>query len=110
MKAGLINMDKIPVEGKKIKRNKNKNLKMIELGDKTIYIDSKTVENENNRAEKQCQDNNLAFYYYKNKNLFPSNTGPTSTEKEGLKNKAIVDAFKSMTEAVKLRNLKVKNK
>lgn len=52
MKAGLINMDKIPVEGKKIKRNKNKNLKMIELGDKTIYIDSKTVENENNRAEK----------------------------------------------------------
>ena len=52
----------------------------------------------------------MAFYYYKNKNLFPDNTGPTEIEKENLKNKAVVDAFKLMQEAVKLRNLKVKNK
>jgi hypothetical protein len=95
MNTGLIDIDKIPDEGgKKMKRNKNKNFKMIELGDKTIMIDAKTVEKENNRAEKQCQDNNMAFYYYKNKNLFPGHTGPSATDKELEKNKAVVDAFK----------------
>lgn len=44
----------MPDEVKKLKRTKNKHLKKIELGDKVIMIDSQTVEQENNRAEKQC--------------------------------------------------------
>ena len=98
MKAGLTTLENIQGEplSKKLKRNKNKHLKKIELGDKVIMIDTKTVEQENNRAEKQCQDNNQAFYYYKNKNLFPDKIGLTSTQKETLKNKVIVDAFKNM--------------
>jgi hypothetical protein len=46
MKAGLVTMDNIQGEpkGKKLKRNKNKHLKKIELGDKVIMIDTKTVE------------------------------------------------------------------
>lgn len=68
------------------------------------------MEKENNRAEKQCQDNNQAFHYYKNKNLFPEKIGPSQIDKESIKNQAIVSAFKNMTRSVMLRNLKVKNK
>ena len=52
MKAGFQNIDSVPFENKKPKRQKNKHLKKIELGDKVIMIDAQTVENENNRAEK----------------------------------------------------------
>ena len=44
-------------KGKKPKnfnvRNRQRHLKMIELGDKTIMIDSKIAAKENNRAEKE---------------------------------------------------------
>ena len=39
-------------------------------------IDSKMAEKENNRAEKQCQDNTQAYFYYKNKALFPNKNVP----------------------------------
>ena len=101
-------------KGKKPKntnvRNRQRHLKMIELGDKTIMIDSKIAAKENNRAEKQCQDNNLAYYYYKRKDLFPSKMGVSVTDKERGRNKVIVSSFKSMQESVKLRNLRYKNK
>lgn len=92
------------------KRNNNKHLKLIELGDQIVMIDSNTAENENNRAEKQCQDNNLAFYAYKKKDLFPNKIAPTAAQKEAIKNRVIIDAFKKMQESVKLRNVKIKNK
>lgn len=44
MKAGFVNFDNIAEPNKKPKRNKNKHLKKIELGDKVIMIDTKTVE------------------------------------------------------------------
>ena len=45
MNTGQIDIDKIPDEGgKKMNRYKNKHLKLIEMGDKTIMIDSKTID------------------------------------------------------------------
>ena len=47
-------------------------------------------------AIKCCQDNDKAFYNHKEKKLFPT-TGATSILKvEAEKNKAIINAFKSV--------------
>ena len=57
------------------KREKKQHLTQIQLGDQIVLIDSKEVMKENDRAEKQCQDNNLAFLNYKRKELFPKKNG-----------------------------------
>ena len=60
MISGLVKMEQIPNEGgKKMKRAMSKKMQQIDMGGgKSIIIDAMTVERENNRAEKQCQDNN----------------------------------------------------
>ena len=73
-------------------------------------IDANLAIKENDRAEKQCQDNTLAFISYKKKDLFPKKTGLTGKQREAMRNKAVVKAFKGMQESVVPRNWRIKNK
>ena len=91
-------------------RKKNKHLKRIELGDKVLMIDAKMAEVENDKAEKQCQDNNHAFFEHKKKSLFPNKLHLSHVELAREKNKQIVNAYKLMSQCVKLKSLQASKK
>lgn len=90
-------------------RNINKNIKLITLGDKQVPIDTDMADRENAKAVKQCQDNNQAYYMFKNRQLFPKKIGYSQAELEKQRNKQMVGAFKLLQQSVKIRNVRVKN-
>ena len=64
---------------------------------------------ENNKAVKQCQDNNHAFYRFKERELFPKKIGLSESDREKLKSKHMVEGYKILQQSVKLRNVQYKN-
>lgn len=87
----------------------DRNIKMIKLGDKVVPINAEMAEMENNMAAKQCQDNNQAYYMFKQSKLFPKKIGYSAAEIEKQKNKQMVQAYKLLQESVQLRNIRWKN-
>ena len=63
-------------------RTNKKHVKFIKLGSETVLIQKSQAEAENFKAIKQCQNNFLAFFNHKNKKLFPSKIGPSTSEQE----------------------------
>lgn len=90
----------------KNERVRNRHLQVIETFGQRIVVDLTEAEVAANRALKQCEENDKAFYRFKEKKLFPRQNELSVLKKEKIKNKAIVSAFKNLQSAVKLTNIR----
>jgi len=91
------------------KRVKNKDIKVIVVEGKELWIDNEMIENEDNMAEKQCEDKFAAFQDHKDNKLFPNKFIPKKRIVEKIQNKNIITAYKLMAKELADRNSIIKN-
>ena len=63
---------------------------------KNIVVDLNEAERARNGALKQCEENDKAYYKFKQKKLFPRMNELSQLKKAKKKNKVLVDAYKNL--------------